>query len=148
MAARIVVPKMCAACGQIAGAEKFASCGHCRTTRYCSKVCQKEHWPKHKKCVTIFLHTKPKLQNFPLLLIFDDNLLSAFNAWSITNKRVFAILPPMSMGSEMLKTHVIFLVVAPKVGGPDNSDPRIFICYHSWISFVRYRFTTTTSRYV
>lgn len=27
----------------------FSECGRCRTAQYCSKACQVDHWPKHKK---------------------------------------------------------------------------------------------------
>ena len=36
--------RMCAACGQRA---RF-SCSRCHTARYCSRDCQKDHWPLHR----------------------------------------------------------------------------------------------------
>ena len=41
---------ICASCG-IAGGDdiKLKDCSACHLVRYCSVMCQKDHWPKHKK---------------------------------------------------------------------------------------------------
>ena len=39
----------CAYCGRVGGAHAlFDRCAACKTSRYCSKGCQEEHWPQHK----------------------------------------------------------------------------------------------------
>ena len=44
----VVACEACAAVAEPRGA-KFMQCSRCRTTRYCSKECQKAHWTTHKK---------------------------------------------------------------------------------------------------
>ena len=39
---------VCAKCNAIANKEPFKKCAKCRCAAYCSKECQKEHWPVHK----------------------------------------------------------------------------------------------------
>ncbi|KAF1351354.1 hypothetical protein BDV97DRAFT_398291 [Delphinella strobiligena] len=42
----------CGNCGKkpaADGARELKRCGHCGSKPYCSKECQKSHWPKHKK---------------------------------------------------------------------------------------------------
>lgn len=40
----------CTVCGAVSS-EKLSKCGGCRVVRYCSRKCQKRHWPVHKmKC--------------------------------------------------------------------------------------------------
>ena len=41
----------CASCGITQGDDdiKLMKCTSCKLARYCSVVCQKEHWPKHKR---------------------------------------------------------------------------------------------------
>jgi hypothetical protein len=53
----IAVPNFCnnPGCGNVSGVSEAALvsgrsclCAGCRTTRYCSRVCQKQHWKQHK----------------------------------------------------------------------------------------------------
>ena len=37
---------LCAVCGQLSSGSK---CGRCRVVSYCSKDCQRAHWPQHKQ---------------------------------------------------------------------------------------------------
>ena len=30
------------------GAKAFSKCGRCQTMHYCSRACQRSHWPAHK----------------------------------------------------------------------------------------------------
>ena len=40
------------ACASCSATNAPSRCGRCKTTKYCSAVCQKAHWPMHKKtCV-------------------------------------------------------------------------------------------------
>ena len=39
---------VCAYCKAIANKEDFKKCAKCRSAAYCSKDCQKKHWPVHK----------------------------------------------------------------------------------------------------
>lgn len=44
-------PKVCAQCGARPEGVQMLQCGVCKTVVYCSRECQKAHWPKHKaKC--------------------------------------------------------------------------------------------------
>jgi hypothetical protein len=38
----------CYHCGVSKPAKEFMLCSRCRVTQYCSKSCQKAHWPEHK----------------------------------------------------------------------------------------------------
>jgi ankyrin repeat protein len=43
----------CAACGSSSPADaQFKKCSRCRAVRYCSKDCQRTHWPVHKATCT------------------------------------------------------------------------------------------------
>ena len=35
-------------------AQKFSRCGRCQIVSYCSKDCQREHWPHHKRICKMF----------------------------------------------------------------------------------------------
>ena len=39
---------VCAYCDAIANKEPYKKCAKCRHAAYCSKDCQKKHWPVHK----------------------------------------------------------------------------------------------------
>ena len=39
---------VCANCNDIANKEPFKKCAKCKRAAYCSKECQKKHWPVHK----------------------------------------------------------------------------------------------------
>ena len=47
----------CGRCGRACdrSRETFKACARCRTTRYCSRACQKAHWSIHKKYCTALL---------------------------------------------------------------------------------------------
>ena len=50
-ATKEITPR-CARCGKQkgdSGAAKLAVCGRCKLVRYCSRKCQREDWPEHKK---------------------------------------------------------------------------------------------------
>jgi hypothetical protein len=46
MGARLDVERVCFACGK--AVDGRLKCARCRTARYCSRECQKAHWPEHK----------------------------------------------------------------------------------------------------
>lgn len=55
----------CSGCDNVGA--NFKVCSKCKTVKYCSAACQKEHWPQHKKdCRVISLNFlglgKPKLR--------------------------------------------------------------------------------------
>lgn len=41
--------RLCAACDKPDFEKVFKACSRCLAPRYCSKKCQKEHWPEHKR---------------------------------------------------------------------------------------------------
>lgn len=46
IAQRDIMTHTCAACGEKNPSKK---CGNCKGVGYCSRECQKAHWPIHKK---------------------------------------------------------------------------------------------------
>lgn len=44
----VVRVRVCAACDKPDFEKVFKACSRCLAPRYCSKKCQKEHWPEHK----------------------------------------------------------------------------------------------------
>eukprot|EP00729_Bicosta_minor_P016613 gene16613-3205_t len=49
-------------CSRIEVGMKFEICGQCRTARYCSKTCQREHWKAHRKiCDLVVGSSQPSL---------------------------------------------------------------------------------------
>ncbi|KAL8577205.1 hypothetical protein ACOMHN_061332 [Nucella lapillus] len=40
--------EVCAQCGQRGSADIIRQCSGCKTARYCSRPCQKQHWARHK----------------------------------------------------------------------------------------------------
>ncbi|KAK4960901.1 hypothetical protein LTR10_001390 [Elasticomyces elasticus] len=57
------VPQVCGVCGT--GGVLF-KCGCCKCSRYCSKLCQKEDWPVHKKMCKLVTGSKGKKYAVPL----------------------------------------------------------------------------------
>ena len=51
----------CNGCGQVQlERAKFLQCSKCKAVKYCSRACQKKHWPDHKELCTAILHLSDK----------------------------------------------------------------------------------------
>ncbi|EGO02316.1 hypothetical protein SERLA73DRAFT_178199 [Serpula lacrymans var. lacrymans S7.3] len=57
----------CSKCRALRDPDEYKVCSGCKVVGYCSKKCQKAHWPSHKTSCLFIQNGKPVLQRHPLI---------------------------------------------------------------------------------
>ncbi|PPQ85086.1 hypothetical protein CVT26_005604 [Gymnopilus dilepis] len=83
---RANLPSACSNCANVSqNGQELQRCGRCKMTWYCSKDCQKKHWPAHKtscketpssipKMITSFMANKVLLHHLEIALIMEFDI--------------------------------------------------------------------------
>ena len=50
---------------------KLMKCGACKFARYCSRDCQKKHWPEHKKQCMAIKRIAPRVANDEIRMVSE-----------------------------------------------------------------------------
>ncbi|KAF7344532.1 hypothetical protein MSAN_01935100 [Mycena sanguinolenta] len=121
LSAEILVHCSCATCYKPETEElKHKRCGSCRKTAYCSKECQKEHWPIHKQTCQLQRENRAFL---PARGTEARVTLSDIKKWfsKHTQLLVYAATNAMNLHDRanvcLIKTHMLVVVLEPAPSG-------------------------------
>ncbi|KAF7344531.1 hypothetical protein MSAN_01935000 [Mycena sanguinolenta] len=121
LSAEILAHRTCATCFKPETKElKHRRCGSCQKAAYCSKECQKEHWPIHKK--TCQLQRKNR-ESLPARGTEARDTLSDIKKWfsKHTQLLVYAAMNAMKLHDRanvrMIKTHMLVVELEPAPSG-------------------------------
>ncbi|KAF8190340.1 hypothetical protein K438DRAFT_1831891 [Mycena galopus ATCC 62051] len=121
LSAEILAYRTCATCYKPETKElKHRRCGKCQKPAYCSKECQREGWPTHKKTCQLQLQNRESL---PAKGTEERDALSDIKRWfsKHTQLLVYTAMNAMKLhhpaNVHMIKTHMLAVVLEPAPSG-------------------------------